>query len=182
MVLAKKVLSQARKWGWFAEAEMDCPDTGTSTLSTKSVVYWGTVLILSLSKCWRRLWVLLEWYQDWYTARPGRSKTADFSLAFVLSASDPRAELGVPESIAPFKWLLWTHFRRLHNQAMGLTQTESSWGIHSVCSGWSHGFSLSGPSSASTGALPRVKDKKGGKRKRIRKEQSGIRKQRKEES
>lgn len=38
-----------------------------------------------------------------------------------------------------------------------------------MCSGWSHGFSLSGPSSASAGTLPRVKDKKGGKRKRIRK-------------
>lgn len=53
-----------------------------------------------------------------------------------------------------------------------------------MCSGWSHGFSLSGPSSASTGTLPlpRVKDEKGGKRKRIKKEQSGIRKQGKEES
>lgn len=103
MVLAKKVFSQARKRGWFAEAEMDCPDTGTSTPSTKSVVYWGTVLILSLSKCWRRLWVLLEWYQDWYTASPGRSKTADFSLAFVLSASDPRAELGGLRVHCPFQ-------------------------------------------------------------------------------
>lgn len=31
-MLAKKILSQARKWRWFAEMEMDYLDTGASTL------------------------------------------------------------------------------------------------------------------------------------------------------
>lgn len=40
MVLAK-VLSQAGKWGWFAEVGMGYLDTGASTLRTKSVVFRG---------------------------------------------------------------------------------------------------------------------------------------------
>lgn len=42
------------------------------------------------------------------------------------------------------------------------------------------GFGLAGPSLAMTWTLSRVKDKKGRKRKRIRKEESGVRKKRKE--
>ena len=88
MVLAK-VLSQAGKWGWFAEVEMDYLDTGASTLRTKSPVFRGTFLIPSLSKCWRGLSVLLEWCQDCMQPDQEVIKTADFSLAFALGVSDP---------------------------------------------------------------------------------------------
>lgn len=51
-------------------------------------------------------------------------------------------------------------------------------GIHRDCTlAGPHGFSLAGPSLATTWTLSRVKNKKGGKRKRVRKEEGEIRKE-----
>ena len=68
------------------------------------------------------------------------TKTSHFCLTFVLGASDPWAKVGAPELFPPPTTTMSVAsldpFERTHSQAMGLTQTAESWGIHSVCSGW----------------------------------------------